>query len=247
MNRPLLSFIAALACGATALASGSKQQFLISFHGEGDEVEGERHVEMHVINGEKHWFRKNPLITQMNFKAYWPFPAADGKTWGAVFWLDHGGQHQLQVIGAMRGQYLAAAVNRNAVDIQVIDRVPNDGRIVIWKNLPPELFAMIDKQKKIRRIGEKVTGPPPLAGGGGRTGDLPAGAPLPEGAVVGRVDPAALDAATADMDLEKKKPVPKPSKKPAKKEDDGDFPPFQPDAKPEKVDITPLPEPSRNN
>jgi len=211
-------------------------------------MEGPRKIQEFEVRGEKRFFRKMPVITQSNFKAYWAFPAEDGRTWGAVFWLDTSGQHALQRLGvANRGQYLAAAVNRQPADVQIIDNVPGDGRIVIWKNLSPELFAVIDKQKKIRRIGEPAT-PAALArreggapaSGVPNTGRLPAGAPLPEGAVVGRIDPATLREASLVEPSAPRKPVPARTRAAEV--------PFSSDETLDRPDLRPLPEPqpSRN-
>ena len=244
-----MALIGVLLTAGVALAGGGKAPvYLISFHEEGDSMEGPRKIQELQVRGETRHFRKMPVITQRNFKAYWAFPAEDGRTWGAVFWLDTTGQHVLQRLGvANRGQYLAVAVNRQPADVIVIDKVPEDGRIVIWKNLSPELFAVIDKEKKIRRIGEAVTPEalarrasqaPVVPASGGR---LPAGAPLPDGAVVGRLDPAverdaSLDAPSGRGRATPKKPAPRRTT-PA---------PFSPDDPMEHPELRPLPEPARN-
>jgi hypothetical protein len=136
----------------------------------------------------------------------------------------------------------------------MIDRVPEDGRIVVWKNLSPELFAVIDKEKKIRRIGDPAT-PAALArrgsaaaasgvsGVSGGRAFLPDGSPLPDGAVVGRIDPATLnDAALVGPAPGARRAASKPSKPRAGDE------PFGPDDTLERPDLRPVPEPapSRN-
>lgn len=193
MNRLLSILAASLALLAPLSAGGKKQLYLVSFHEEGDKAEGERKVQEATINGKTLYFRKQPIITHTNFRAYWPFPADDGKTWGAVFWLDTSGQHALQRLGGQRDQYLAAAVNRMPVDFQYIDEAPTDGRIVIWKNLDPALFDLMDREKRVRRVGRKTQDGP--YNRGSSTATSGAGAPLPEGAVVGNIDPGALDSA----------------------------------------------------
>lgn len=248
MTARFLALIGVLLTAGVALAGGGKAPvYLISFHEEGDSMEGPRKIQELEVRGETRHFRKMPVITQRNFKAYWAFPAEDGRTWGAVFWLDTTGQHVLQRLGvANRGQYLAVAVNRQPADVIVIDKVPEDGRIVIWKNLSPELFAVIDKEKKIRRIGEAVT-PQALALRASEapvvpaSGGTPAGAPLPDGAVVGRLDPAverdaSLEAPSARGRATPKKPAPRPAVPT----------PFSPDDPFERPELRPLPEPGRN-
>lgn len=249
MMARIFSLMALLLLAGPCLGSGKKQLFLISFHEEGDKIEGERKVKEYEINGAKRYFRMMPVITQRNFKAYWAFPAADGKSWGAVFWLDTSGSHVLQRLGAgNRGQYLAAAVDRIPADLVMIDNVPNDSRIVIWKNLSSELFTKIDKEKKIRRIGDQATPetlarkaaelpPAPAAAAGG----LPADFPLPEGAVVGDIDPATLRDATSDLAPSRQKPAARKPATPAAPVDA----PFGPDDSLEKPNIAPLPTPSR--
>lgn len=256
MTARLLALIAAWLTAGAAFAGGGKAPvYLISFHEEGDSMEGPRKIQELPIRGETHYFRKMPVITQRNFKAYWAFPAEDGKSWGAVFWLDTTGQHVLQRLGvANRGQFLAVAVNRQPADVVLIDKVPEDGRIVIWKNLPSELFAVIDKEKKIRRIGDPATpqalaqravSPAAPVGAGterAAVSRLPEGAPIPDGAVVGRIDAATVRDASLDP------PPARGSKKPAPKKPTPPrgTAPFSPDDPLERPDLRPLPEPARN-
>ncbi len=237
LMRHLLLIIAALWGAATPLsAAGKKQPYLVSFHEEGDKEEGVRKVQEAKLNGKTYYFRKQPLITHSNFRAYWPFPADDGQTWGAVFWLDTGGQHALQRLGGQRDQYLAAAVNRMPVDFQYIDEAPTDGRIVIWKNLSPQLFEMMDKEKRVRRIGGTTDSGPYTRGGTRRQGD---GAPLPEGAVVGNIDGRTLDSATRGL-----APAPRPARSTrAPRPAAAGAPPFSPDNSQDRPDLTPLTEP----
>lgn len=243
-----------LAAGPVWGSGGKAPLYMISFHEEGDPMEGPRKIQEFPINGEPRHFRKLPVITQRHFKAYWAFPADDGKTWGAVFWLDTSGQHVLQRLGgAHRGQYLAAVVNARPADVVTIDKIPEDGRIVIWRNLSPELFAVMDKDKKIRRIGERAT-PEALARRSPSATSRPAagtpGTPLPEGtrlpddAVVGRIDPATLRDATLND------PAParggrRGATRPANESRTGPPPPFSPNDSLEPPDPRPSPQPAR--
>jgi len=250
MTARLLILFTILFGASSAWGSGGKAPvYLISFHEEGDSMEGPRKIQELPIRGETRYFRKMPVITQRNFKAYWAFPSEDGRSWGAVFWLDTTGQHVLQRLGvANRGQYLAVAVNRQPADVVLIDKVPEDGRIVIWKNLPPELFAVIDKEKKVRRIGDAVTPQAlasrraaiPTAPANAPVARLPEGAMLPDGAIVGRIDPATVrDAALVD---------PAPPRRPAQQKPATPRrtapPPFSPDDPLEHPELRPLPEPT---
>jgi hypothetical protein len=253
MTARFLALVGAFLTAGAALAGGGKAPvYLISIHEEGESIEPPKMIQELPVRGETRYFRKMPILTQRNFKAYWAFPAEDGRSWGAVFWLDTGGQHALQRLGvANRGEYLAIAVNRQPADILVIDKVPEDGRIVIWKNLPSELFTIIDKEKKIRRIGEPVTpealarrsSQAPAAPSAEPITRLPEGAPLPDGAVVGRIDPATLrDASLVDpVPASRARPAPK---KPAPRR--GPAAPFSPDDPLERPELRPLPEPARN-
>lgn len=250
MMARILVFLAVLTAASPAWAGGGKgPAYLISFHEEGDSMEGPRKIQSFPINGETRHFRKMPVITQRNFKAYWAFPSDDGRTWGAVFWLDTTGQHVLQRLGgAHRDQYLAAVVNMRPADVVTIDKIPEDGRIVIWRNLTPELFALMDKDKKIRRIGEAATAEAlarrapaaPAAPAAGPVTPLPPGAPLPDGAVVGRIDPATLrDASLVD-------PVTPGGRRSNTKKTSGGRsapPPFSPDDPLEHPELRPVPEP----
>lgn len=193
-------FSALLAVAAFLLmAAGKNPGYIISFHEEGDANEGEKRVKPLQIGGEMRHFRVSPLFTQSRIEAYWPFRAADG-TWGAVFWLDHTANNILQRVGvANRGRLILTAVNRVPVDYLLVDGQPPDNRIVVWRGLSPELFSIIDKEKKIRRV---KGGSPELAAQG-PAGELPqlTDAPLPEGAVDDPATRAAVEAATADLPL----------------------------------------------
>ena len=205
MTARLMTLIGVLLTAGAALAGGGKAPvYLISFHEEGDSMEGPRKIQELAVRGETRHFRKMPVITQRNFKAYWAFPA-------------------------------------------------EDGRIVIWKNLSPELFAVIDKEKKIRRIGEAVTpealarrapAAPAVAASAGSAGRLPPGAPLPDGAVVGRLDPAIEREASLDTPPPPRR-RPEPPKKPAPSRPATPAP-FGPDDPMERPGLGPLPEPARN-
>ena len=203
MWRPLLHLLPALVGMGFLVSAGKEPTFLISFHEEGEAIEGPKKVKPFPVNGETKYFRTMPIFTQINIKSYWPFPSEDGSQ-GAVFWLDTTGQHVLERVGvANRGQYVAAAVNRVPIDLLLVDGQVSDGRIVIWKGLAPELFQMIDKEKKIKRVtgGSTAMATRRPAAAATRAGTNPvAGIPLPDGAVVGDVDPAVLDAATADFE-----------------------------------------------
>jgi hypothetical protein len=241
---------ALLALAGSCLAAGQKPVYLISFHEEGESMEPPRTLQDFEINGEKRHFRKMPVLTQRNFKAYWAFPAEDGKSWGAVFWLDNSGQHVVERLGvANREQYLAVAVNRTPVDVQTIDKAPTDGRIVVWKGIPAGLFKIIDKEKKIRRVGP-AAGTDAASTAARRSKDAPAprtsqkppGAPLPDDAVVGRIDAATLDSATRD--LKRATPPAKRPSKPAKPAQPvaTDGIPFTADPTIERPDLVPLPD-----
>jgi hypothetical protein len=241
---------AILAFAGPGFAGGQKPVYLISCHEEGESLEPPRTIQEFEINGEKRHFRKMPVLTQRNFKAYWPFPAEDGKSWGAVFWLDSPGQHVVERLGhANRGQFLAIAINRMPVDVQLIDTAPSDGRLVIWKGIPAELFPIIDKEKRIRRIGPAPGADRSAVAGrrGTRTTAAPReprttpvdNVPLPENAVVGPIDRATLDSAHRDL-----RPPASPARRSARPRPPADAAlPFPPDAELDRPDIVPLPEP----
>jgi hypothetical protein len=274
MWRPLLHVLTALAGVGLLVSAGKEPTFLISVHEEGEAIEGPKKVKPFPVNGETKYFRTMPLFTQINIKSYWPFPSEDG-SFGAVFWLDTTGQHVLQRVGAAnRGQYLLTAVNRVPVDLLVVDGPAPDGRIVVWKGLPNELFQLIDKEKKIKRVSD---GTPPVASRRSRGRDASSPSDprvdfvLPDGAVVGDVDPAVLESATADLDAgaPKKKSrwnplrifrreepkgttakpaapkpaAPRPAPPPPPEPSLPGEAPFSPDATAERADVVPLDEP----
>jgi hypothetical protein len=261
MKRPGLDCLLGLTAVLLCVAAGKEPVFLISFHEEGQSIDGPKKVKPLSVNGETHYFRLSPLFTQNNIQSYWPFQSQDGQSWGAVFWLDNTGQHVLERVGvANRGQFVAAAVNRVPLDLLYVDGQAKDHRIVIWKGLSPEIFKAIDATKKIRRLSNPAPAAVAAAGQIGRAAAAPvgtnpvAGAPLPDGAVVSDLDPASLDAATADTALnptkEKKsgwnplkwfKKEPNPSK-PSPAPPIPPAPVVQPDAAAERPAVVPLTE-----
>jgi hypothetical protein len=210
MTRPLFHVLLAMTGSVLCISAGKEPVFLISFHEEGQSIDGPKKVKQFAINGERRYFRLSPLFTQNNMTSYWPFQSEDGQTWGAVFWLDRTGQHVLERVGvANRGQFVAAAVNRVPLDVLYVDGQPKDNCIVIWKGLSPEIFKVIDASKKIKRRSD----PSPVLAATAQPTDATSVAvgtslvatPLPEGAVVSDIDPAILEAATADTPLNSKK------------------------------------------
>jgi hypothetical protein len=78
MTARLLALVLVLLTAGAAVAGGGKAPvYLISFHEEGDSMEGPKKIQELPVRGETRHFRKMPVITQRNFKAYWAFPAED--------------------------------------------------------------------------------------------------------------------------------------------------------------------------
>ncbi|MCB1100135.1 MAG: hypothetical protein KDN22_31515 [Verrucomicrobiae bacterium] len=126
-------------------AGKKKGAFTISFHVEGDKSEGDKRVAEDVINGRTVYFRRMPVVTNKDFRGYWPFPADDG-SWGAAFKLSSTGLRRLNTAGLTeRGRLMRVVVNMRMVDVMLVDRNPEDGIIVLWKGLTEAELKKLEK------------------------------------------------------------------------------------------------------
>lgn len=87
-----------------------------------------------------------PEFTQKSVVAFHPFPAADG-SYGIALKLDFKGSNALEIVTRTRqGELLVSMVNGAVVDYVTIDSTVMNGIFTIWRGLPEELIAIMDKE-----------------------------------------------------------------------------------------------------
>jgi hypothetical protein len=132
-------------------AGGKNEPYVVGFHTQANPNEPERMIFPSTVEGRNLVFHRLPEISHRNFRAFEPFPSEDGLGFGAVFDLDTKGQQAMQIMAATHGNmFLRATLNGQPIDVMRIDRAPADGRIVIWRGIPREIVALMDK--KLPRI-----------------------------------------------------------------------------------------------
>ncbi len=98
------------------------------------------------IAGRELVFKVIPEFTDKTVVAFHPFDAEDG-THGVSLKLDFKGTNSLELVTRMKqGEILLSMVNGTVVDYVTIDRVVADGIFTIWRGLPDELIAVMEKQ-----------------------------------------------------------------------------------------------------
>jgi len=151
------------------MAGDGRPEHTVSFHIEGNEQDGPSRVFLEMILGEEKFFNRIPEITHEQFVSYYPFEARDGTTFGAAIYLDERGRNRLvQLSTAHQDTYLMTVTNGLATHYVKIDRPINDGIIVIWRGLTPEIIEWFDKKLKLNRIEDPADLPPMPPQGLGR-------------------------------------------------------------------------------
>ncbi|MEM9478805.1 MAG: hypothetical protein AAGA58_03990 [Verrucomicrobiota bacterium] len=154
----------AAALVAEAHAGGRKNKTFLSFHIEAESVEEGKMVERIRLGNKEYFFRKAPEITDTHVDTFYPFPSANGRSYGVAFKLDKVGQQRLAVITeASLDKRLLTAVNLNPINFVVIDSPIRDGVIVVWSGLTAEHIAKFDKEFQRGEMDQ-----------GGATGETPA-------------------------------------------------------------------------
>lgn len=136
-----------------AWAGGGKPKHSLSFHAEGQATDGEKRVFSHPVLGEQKFFRITPEITQLDFKAFYPFQADDGTSFGATFFLDDKAAMLLgQISTAGQGRYILGVVDGQPVDYMKIDKPINDGVITLWRGLKQVHLEFLEKKLKVPAV-----------------------------------------------------------------------------------------------
>ncbi len=151
--RSLLLFIAAsLALLPSCSIFDKDPKVAITVFSQGSEMDSPKSIFRRSIAGRTYVFRVIPEITTKSVIAIHPFQAEDG-TNGVALKLDFKGTNNLELVTRMRqGEILMSMVNGAVVDYVEIDRVVSDGIFTIWRGLPDELIAAMEK--KYPRINE---------------------------------------------------------------------------------------------
>ena len=154
MNRRLpLILLAAMSAALPLHAGDGKQKHSISIHSEGSPADGEKRVFPKNVLGEERYFRISPEITETNFKAFYPFNADDGTSFGATFFLDDKATLRLdQLSTADQGKFILAVVDGVPVDYMRIDKPTTDGMITIWRGLKQDHLVFLEKKLKVPAV-----------------------------------------------------------------------------------------------
>lgn len=132
----------------------SKGSFGISFLVEGEEIDGPKMVRRDVEkapDGQFHYFRISPMITQLNVKGVYPIPADDG-SWGAALLINDDGWKSVQATVAQDiGKLIRVMVNGRPVEFQRVSPPPSDDKVlIIWHGLTEaEIKQMKSKFKEL--------------------------------------------------------------------------------------------------
>lgn len=146
MRSPLL-LIAALAALLPSCSTFKKDpKVIITVFSQGSEMDSSKSIFRRPIEGRQVVFKVIPEFTEKGVVAFHPFPAEDG-TYGVALKLDFKGTNALELVSRMRqGEILLSMVNGTVVDYVTLDRVVTDGIFTIWRGLPEELIAVMEKE-----------------------------------------------------------------------------------------------------
>lgn len=119
---------------------------IITVFSQGNEMDSPKTIFKRSIAGRELVFKVIPEFTDKTVVAFHPFDAEDG-THGVSLKLDFKGSNSLELVTRMKqGEILLSMVNGTVVDYVTIDRVVSDGIFTIWRGLPDELIAAMEKQ-----------------------------------------------------------------------------------------------------
>ena len=147
MRPSYILFIAVLLGLLPACSTFKKDpKVIITVFSQGSEMDSPKTIFKRVIAGQQMVFKVIPEFTNQSVVAFHPFDAEDG-TKGVALKLDFKGANSLELVTRMRtGEMLLSMVNGTVVDYVSIDRVVSDGIFTIWRGLPDELIAVMEKE-----------------------------------------------------------------------------------------------------
>ncbi|MEQ1750082.1 MAG: hypothetical protein ABL974_11705 [Prosthecobacter sp.] len=119
---------------------------IITVFSQGSDMDNPKTIFRRPIAGQQVVFKVIPEFTEKSVVAFHPFDAEDG-THGVALKLDFKGTNAIELATRMRqGEILMSMVNGTVVDYVAIDRVVADGIFTIWRGLPDELIAVMEKE-----------------------------------------------------------------------------------------------------
>ena len=119
---------------------------IITVFSQGNEMDSPKTIFKRSIAGRELVFKVIPEFTDKTIVAFHPFDAEDG-THGVSLKLDFKGTNSLELVTRMKqGEILLSMVNGTVVDYVTIDHVVSDGIFTIWRGLPDELIAVMEKE-----------------------------------------------------------------------------------------------------
>ncbi len=125
---------------------GKKDKVLITVFSQGSDMDSPKSVFRRNLEGKEVILKVIPEFTQKSVVAFHPFPAADG-SYGIALKLDFKGSNALEIVTRTRqGELLVSMVNGAVVDYVTIDSTVMNGIFTIWRGLPEELIAIMDKE-----------------------------------------------------------------------------------------------------
>jgi len=145
--RSLLSLMTLAVCFLASCSTFDKDpQVLITVFSQGNEMDSPKTVFRREVEGRKLVLKVIPEFTHRGIVAFHPFQTDDG-TYGVTLKLDFKASNALEIVTRMKqGEVLVSMVNAAVVDYVTIDRVIADGIFTIWRGLPEELIAAMDKE-----------------------------------------------------------------------------------------------------
>ncbi|MES2596089.1 MAG: hypothetical protein V4662_12170 [Verrucomicrobiota bacterium] len=147
--RIVISFLSVLIAvmGMTSCASFDKDsKVLITVFSQGSDMDSPKTIFRRNIEGKQVVLKIIPEFTHKSIVAFHSFPAEDG-TYGVTLKLDFKGMNALEIVTRLQqGGMLVSMVNAAVVDYVIIDEVVADGLFTIWRGLPEELIAAMDKE-----------------------------------------------------------------------------------------------------
>ncbi len=149
-------FVAVVFAAAPPAVAGAKKDKVarISFHIETEGADNPKMIFPYELFGQQRFFRRIPDISSNDFVAFSPFPAEDQASYGVVFQLKDTARRRLAAVTADNiGRWFVCQGFGRIVDGVLIDKVVDDGVLVIWKGLSLEEIGELDKT--MPRIGEK--------------------------------------------------------------------------------------------
>lgn len=154
-----LAALLLLACAPVATAGGKKDsKLVVSFHMETEATDNPKMMFQTVVLGKTRYFRRMSDISTRDFVSFAPFPDELGNTYGIAIRLKPNAASRLSALTSVNlDRWMAASVNGQIRDVVKIDKVIEDGTLVIWRGVTLEEIHTLDQT--IPRIGaEKAKG-----------------------------------------------------------------------------------------